>query len=121
VNLLNFTVPSSAGVNSISSPFTVILLTLYPTFGLIIISFLFVPPLSTVSYISSFSPLIFPPSPFTSVVILYVVPIRPALTLSTVAFIITVLLSLIISSVSFVETLNLLFTSWLSPTFFSVK
>ena len=69
MNLFSITVWFDSSVNVIFSPFTVIVATLYPAFGVTIMSFLLSWPLSTLSYTSCPSPLIFPPTPSTYVFI----------------------------------------------------
>ena len=121
MNLSNITVWFVSSSKVIGSPFTVMLATLYPTFGLTIMSFLLSWPLSTLSYTSSPSPLMFPPIPSTFVVMLYVIFINPAFTFPSTISGDNIESSFVISSVSLVVVLNLLFISILSPISFSVR
>ena len=82
-----------------SFPFTVILSTLYPSFGVIIMSSTLFSPLSTLSYGVFPSPEMFPPIPSTFVVILYCIFLIPAFTFSSIISGELIVFSFVISSV----------------------
>ena len=84
-------------------------------------SFTLFSPLSTLSYISSPSPLMFPPTPSTFVFILNCIVLIPAFTLSSIISGAEIEFNLVISSVCFVIWLNLLFISLFVPTSLSVN
>ena len=84
-------------------------------------SFTLFSPLSTLSYISCPSPLIFPPAPSTFVFILYWIVLIPAFTFSSIISGELIVFNFVISSVCFVLWLNLLFISLFVPTSLSVN